>query len=118
MVQTRDGLQIAETPVLQIFLTKTSVSLRLFHNFCTLWIDHIKLFFFSYKLKDGVVENPIWVGSNKKYIPSHNKAPQSFCPILLHKRHFNTDEELKCDETTQYVLCCMRWGLIPNWFMG
>jgi len=76
--------------------------------------------FRRYRTKDGSEANPSWVKNKDKYIPSHNKAPQSYCPVLLGGNHFQREDE-KLDwrpAADERVLAGMRWGLIPNWFKG
>nr|CAB3253394.1 embryonic stem cell-specific 5-hydroxymethylcytosine-binding protein-like [Phallusia mammillata] len=73
-----------------------------------------------YKRKNGCKKNPKWVKNKDKYYPSHNKAPQSYSPILLNGNHFlnagNDCPYVSGDD--ERVLCAMRWGLIPKWFKG
>jgi len=70
-----------------------------------------------YQTQKGDNVEPVWISGVKKYEPSHNKAPQSYNPVLLHKSHFSDHEAANYHEATDFVLCSMRWGLIPNWFM-
>ena len=67
--------------------------------------------FFRYRKKDGSYSNPSWDKNKDKYVPSSNKAPQSYCPVLVGGNHVNPEP---CERS----LAAMRWGLIPSWFKG
>ena len=78
---------------------------------CTLEPDQISKLC-RYKRKDGKYSKPSWGKSQEKYHPGYNKAPQSYCPILVSGAHFNNGSNFDRN------LEAMRWGLIPSWFKG
>lgn len=90
-------------------------------TFCPLFF--IYYFNIRYKQKDGKSNDPKWILNKDKYNPGHNKAPQSFCPVLLSNNHFkNGRDKLEIDDTCfeegERVLCAMKWGLVPSWSPG
>lgn len=77
-----------------------------------------------YTNSNGRVVNPKWRESDKeKYKCSYNKAPMSFCPVLMHINHLEKETPLQTDhfENNQNsndherVITSMKWGLIPPW---
>ncbi|XP_002125484.2 abasic site processing protein HMCES-like isoform X1 [Ciona intestinalis] len=67
-----------------------------------------------YRDKSGKEKEPEWKLNKDKYNPSYNKAPQSYCPILINEKHLSDNVEVENNR----VIVGMRWGLVPNWFTG
>ncbi|XP_076805996.1 abasic site processing protein HMCES-like [Clavelina lepadiformis] len=72
----------------------------------------------KYNTKDGRQVKPTWSKNQDKYYPSYNKAPQSYCPIILNGKHLQDGEDFNLSVADERTLVAMRWGLIPSWFSG
>ena len=67
-----------------------------------------------YKKRDGSSTTPLWSKNKDKFTPGFNKAPQSYCPVLVQSQLDGDGEILVGDRS----LAAMKWGLIPSWFSG
>ncbi|XP_021572476.1 embryonic stem cell-specific 5-hydroxymethylcytosine-binding protein isoform X2 [Carlito syrichta] len=64
----------------------------------------------AYQDRWGQQRLPEWRDPDK-YCPSYNKSPQSTCPVLLSRLHFEKDAD-----SSERIIAPMRWGLVPSWF--
>lgn len=84
---------------------------------CTLNPDQISRAA-RYRNSKGRDVDPKWRdGDQSKYRPSYNKAPMSYCPVLLHVKHLEKGDKKAEDaeEEHERVIVSMKWGLIPTW---
>nr|XP_039267626.1 abasic site processing protein HMCES-like [Styela clava] len=73
-----------------------------------------------YVNSNGKQVDPKWrKGDEDKYRPSYNKAPMSFCPVLIHSDHLKKKMTKKDDDSDEQghegVITLMKWGLVPLW---
>jgi putative SOS response-associated peptidase YedK len=55
-----------------------------------------------------------WIDQDQ-FVPRYNIAPHSQAPVLRRRERVSTDTTATTEDTPEYILHTMKWGVVPHW---